>query len=103
MNGFLRAQEVSSYSARTHGSGFGCVSKSHCLPLPCSSPWFLVLCHGSHDVKSVTHMALVPTFTALGTALKLSPPEVELGIDLGRRENRRDKKNVRQVDPTRTK
>lgn len=39
----------------------------------------------------------------MGTALKLSPPEVGLGIDLGRKGNCRDRKRVRQVGPIRTK
>lgn len=40
----------------------------------------------------------------MGTALKLSPPEVGLGIDLGRKGNHRDRKRVSHlVGPTRTK
>lgn len=79
MNGFLRAQEVSSYSARTHGSGFGCLSKSHCLPLPCSSPWFLVLCHGSHDVKSVTHTGPSPNIHSFGDSTEAEPSRGRAG------------------------
>lgn len=70
-----------------------------------------VECHGSHDVKFLARIGPssniaevhIPRATTLGTALKLSPPEVELGIDLGRKGNCRDRKRVsHQVGPTRT-